>query len=375
MQYTDLDAAVLDDFADYDAHYKIRQFTDEASGLKAWIAVHNVNIGPALGGCRMFAYQSDKDAIRDVLRLSRGMTYKNALAGLPLGGGKGVIMGDPGKNKTDALIRAMGRGVHSLEGDYISAEDSGTNEHDMAVMKRETPWVMGQKGEEGQLGGDPSPVTAYGIFCGIRAALRSKFGSDDFDGLTFAVQGLGAVGYDLCRYLHNEGAKLIVTDVRPAMMDKAKAEFSGTVAVAPDDIFSADADVFALCALGAQLNGRTIPLLKAKIVAGAANNQMETEADHERLAARDILYAPDYALNAGGVIAVGYEYIAQTGKNPFSHALTRPNMIAHVERIEKTLDKIFNIAEARGITPGRAADELAKAIFMGQAREKSLGIA
>jgi len=368
MAFTDLDAAILKDFADYDNHYKVRHFTDPATGLKAWIAVHNINLGPALGGCRMYAYKSDQDAIRDVLRLSRGMTYKNALAGLPLGGGKSVIMGDPMRDKNPALMEEMGASVHTLNGEYISAEDSGTNMNDMALMLRRTPYVMGQKTEEGKLGGDPSPVTAWGVFCGIKAAMRRKFGVPDVRGRTFAVQGLGAVGYDLCRHLHKEGAKLIVTDVRPAIIEKVKAELAGTVGVAPDAIFSAKANVFAPCALGAQLNEKTIPQLTVDIVAGAANNQMETPEDHDRLAARGILYAPDYAINAGGVIAVGYEFFAQTGKNPYSYELTRPNMMAHVEKIEKTLDKIFNIAEARNITPGRAADELAEAIF-GEAQQ------
>lgn len=363
MQHHDLSAAELAGFEDFDNHCRVRAFSDPETGLRAWIAVHNINIGPALGGCRMYPYGSEREAIRDVLRLSRGMTYKNALAGLPLGGGKSVILGNPATDKTEALMLAMGRAVHTLGGDYISAEDSGTNERDMAVMKRETPYVMGQRSAEGELGGDPSPVTAYGVFCGIGATLARKFGSPAVEGITFAVQGLGAVGYDLCRALHHGGARLVVTDTRKDVITRALEEFPGTQAVAPEEIFAAQADVFSPCALGAQINEDTIPLLKASIVAGAANNQMATEADHDRLAARGILYAPDYAINAGGVIAVGYEYFAGTGSNPFPHPLTRACMMEHAATTGKTLDRIFNIAQARALTPGRAADELAEAIF------------
>ncbi len=376
MEYQDFTAADLQSFVDYDDHYKVRFFSDAETGLSACIAVHNINLGPALGGCRMYDYASREDAIRDVLRLSRGMTYKNALAGLPLGGGKSVILGNPEELKTEALMEAMGRAVQTLDGDYISAEDSGTNEHDMAVMRRTTPYVMGQAAAEGALGGDPSPVTSWGVFCGMKAALRKKYGSANMNGLKVAVQGLGAVGYELCRLLNEQGAELFVTDVRDDVLQKAKDQFSKVTIVALDDIYGVDAQVFAPCALGAQLNAKTIPLMGFDIVAGAANNQLETPEDDDRLAAKGILYTPDYALNAGGVIAVGYEYFENSGSNPFSHALTRENMMAHVGQIESTLEKIFNIAEAKNITPGRAADELAEVIFRGESvKEKSSGTA
>ncbi|MCB9990837.1 MAG: Glu/Leu/Phe/Val dehydrogenase [Rhodospirillales bacterium] len=367
MEYHDVDAATLTSFSDYDDHYKVRFFNDPETGLRACIAVHNINLGPALGGCRMYSYGSEDDAIRDVLRLSRGMTYKNALAGLPLGGGKSVILGNPATEKTDALMAAMGRAVDTLGGDYISAEDSGTNEHDMATMRQSTPYVMGQAAAEGALGGDPSPVTAYGVFCGIKAALKHKYGSDSMDGLTVAVQGLGSVGYDLCRQLDAAGAILFVTDVNDAVLEKAGREFSNVQVVGLDEIFSVDAKVFAPCALGAQVNAKTIPQMTFEIIAGAANNQLETPEDDDRLMDKGILYAPDYAINAGGVIAVGYEYFEQSGHNPFPHDLTRANMMRHVEQIEQTLEKIFSIAEREGISPGHAADALAEAIFKGEA--------
>lgn len=376
MEYKDLSADDLSGHTDYDGHYKVRFFDDRETGLKACIALHNINLGPALGGCRFYDYASQEEAIRDVLRLSKGMTYKNALAGLPLGGGKSVILGNPAKIKTEALMEAMGRAVDTLGGDYISAEDSGTNEHDMAVMRRTTPHVMGLKAaDESSVGGDPSPVTAYGVFSGMKAVLKQKYGSDAMNGLTFAVQGLGAVGYDLCRQLHEQGAKLIVTDVRDEVLARAAQQF-GAQCVNPEDIFKAEANVFAPCALGAQVNERTIPQMKFDIIAGAANNQMATEADHARAADKGILYAPDYVINAGGVIAVAYEYLDQAGTNPFGHELTRANMMAHVEKIGATIGEIFKISEKCGITPGKAADEMAEAIFNGDgAREKTSGAA
>ncbi len=365
MEYNDLDAALLSGFTDYDNHYKVRHFTDSETGLKAYIAVHDKTLGPALGGCRMYDYKSEEDAIRDVLRLSRGMTYKNALAGLPLGGGKSVIIGDPASVKTEALMEAMGRAVHTMGGDYISAEDSGTNVADMALMARSTPYVMGLKSEDGALGGDPSPVTSYGVFCGLKTAVRRRYGSDNLMGLKAAVQGLGAVGYDLCRQLHKQGVELFVTDVRDDVLQKAKGEFEGLEIVGLDDIFSVDANIFAPCALGAQLNEQTVPQMKFDVIAGAANNQLATEDIGDLLAQRNILYTPDYVINAGGVIAVGYEYFEQTGKNPFSHDLTRENMMKHVETIEKTIDEVFNIAEERSLAPDRAADQMAEGVLAG----------
>ncbi len=363
MNTKDLDVSYLSQFVDYDGHETIRRIEDEATGLLAFIGIHNGNLGPALGGCRMFSYISEADAVRDVLRLSRGMTYKNALAGLPLGGGKSVIVGDPRKLKTDALISALGRAVEGLGGRYITAEDSGTNEHDMITISKATSYVVGLPSEAGSVGGDPSPVTAYGVYKGVKACAARRYGSDSVKGLKIAVQGLGAVGYALCEYLHAEGAILTVTDVREESLNRAQTEMPGVSVVAPDAIFDVEANIFAPCALGAQINDETVPRLKVDIIAGAANNQLATPAHGQMLTDKGILYAPDYVINAGGVICVSYEYAQRIGKNPFSHDITRANMMSHVDGIGTTLEKIFNIAEARGITTAKAADELAEAIF------------
>lgn len=367
MDFQDMTPDVLQRFADYDGHERIRRIYDAETGLLSFIGVHNRNLGPALGGCRMLPYENEDAAIRDVLRLSRGMTYKNALAGLPLGGGKSVIIGDPFKHKTDAMMTSMGRAVQSLNGDYITAEDSGTGEQDMVTMSRETPYVVGLPQSEGSdLGGNPSPVTAWGVFNGLRAAVRRRYGSDSLTGLKVAVQGLGSVGYDLCRYLYKENAELIVTDMRPAVIEKIRAEMPGVHVMQPEFIFGADANVFAPCALGAQLNESTIPQMTFDIIAGAANNQLATPHDEDALAKKGILYVPDYAINAGGVIAVAYEYFRRNNKPLYTYELTRPAMMEHVGRIGQTIDKIFALAESQGITTGRAADRLAQSIFLEQ---------
>lgn len=363
MNIKDLDVAFLSSFADYDGHETIRRVQDDETGLLAFLGIHNGNLGPALGGCRMFAYVSEEDAIRDVLRLSRGMTYKNALAGLPLGGGKSVIVGDPRKLKTDALMSAVGRAVDGLEGRYITAEDSGTSEHDMITIAQETSYVVGLPSDADSVGGDPSPVTAYGVYKGLKACITRRYGSENFKGLKVTIQGLGAVGYALCQYLYSEGAILTVCDVREETLARAQTEMSGISVVAPDAIFDVEAHIFAPCALGAQINDHTVSRLKVDIIGGAANNQLATPAHGQMLADKGILYAPDYVINAGGVICVAYEYAQRIGKNPFSHDITRANMMAHVEGIGATLGKIFNIAEARSITTAQAADELAEAIF------------
>ncbi|MBI2235018.1 MAG: Glu/Leu/Phe/Val dehydrogenase [Micavibrio aeruginosavorus] len=369
MNIQDLRADELAAFADYDGHERVRRIEDPETGLLAFIGVHNRNLGPALGGCRMLPYESEAAAIRDVLRLSRGMTYKNALAGLPLGGGKSVIIGDPFKIKNEALMTAMGRAVNSLKGDYITAEDSGTGERDMIAMAKETEYVVGLPGDgTGDLGGNPSPITAWGVYSGIRAATRHRYGANAMIGLKVAVQGLGAVGYDLCRYLYEEGVELVVTDVRQAVLEQICAEMPDVHVMQPENIFSVDANVFAPCALGAQLNENTIPQMNFDIVAGAANNQLATSQDEDRLTQKNILYVPDYAINAGGVIAVAYEYFRRIDTNPFPYALTRDAMIAHVGRIEQTIEKIFLLAEQQNITTGRAADRLAESIFLHRQR-------
>ena len=366
VKINDLDAATLSGFADYKGHERVVHVTDAQSGLNAFIGIHSRAIGPSLGGCRMRPYATERDAIQDVLRLSRGMTYKNALAGLPLGGGKSVIIADPYKGKTDAMMRAMGQAIEMLGGAYITAEDSGTGEHDMITMLGETSYVCGIPGDDDSaLGGNPSPVTAYGTYAGIKAAALRRFDSDDLAERSVSVQGLGSVGYDLCRLLHNDGAVLFATDTRSEVTNAAAAEFERLTIVGLDEIFDVQADIFAPCALGAQINDNTVPRLKTDIVAGAANNQLATMAHGDALEQRGILYVPDYVINAGGVIAVAYEYFSRSGRNPFSYPLTREAMMDHVGRIGPTVTRIIERAEADGVTTAVAADREAEAIFMG----------
>ncbi|WP_422365909.1 Glu/Leu/Phe/Val dehydrogenase dimerization domain-containing protein [Pelagibius sp.] len=334
---------------EFDGHEQVVFCHDADSGLKAIIAIHNTNRGPALGGCRMWPYASEAEALTDALRLSRGMTYKSALAGLAMGGGKSVIIGDPRKNKSEALFRAMGRFVGSLGGRYTVAEDVGISVPDVDLMGEETAYVAGAtKGGAG----DPSPATAYGVYMGIKAAAKHKLGSDDLRGLRIAVQGVGHVGYYLCRYLFDEGAQLIVTDIAKDSLDRVASEFDAKV-VAPDAIYAADVDIFAPCALGAVINDDTLPLLKAKIVAGSSNNQL-AEAQHgEALRQRGILYAPDYVINAGGIVNISHEGPDYDEAKAF----------AHVAQIHDTLLEIFRRADARTLATSDAADRLAEERF------------
>lgn len=368
MDIKELDAETLGKFKDYRDHQRVVRFEDPESGLKAFIAVHNTNLGPALGGCRIMKYKSEDEAIQDVLRLSRGMTYKNALAGLPLGGGKSVIIADPATEKTEDLLKAMGRAVESMEGGYITAEDSGTTEEDMEVIAQETSYVVGLPPKEGDneslIGGNPSPYTAYGVYSGLKVAVKLRYGESKLSGLKVAIQGVGAVGQELCRLLHEDGVELIVTDVNWNNLGKVKDSFDGVTVVEPDNIFGIDANVFSPCALGGQLNDKTIPQMKFDIIAGAANNQLAEARHEELLGEKKITYLPDYVLNAGGVIAACYEYLLQAGKNPFSHDLTRVNMLAHIHSIGATLEKIYHIADEEGLFMGQAADKLAEDIFL-----------
>jgi leucine dehydrogenase len=319
---------------------------DGASGLRAIIAIHNTRRGPALGGCRLWAYADETEALTDVLRLSRGMSYKSALAGLALGGGKAVILAEPNIANREALFLAMGRFVDSLGGRYISAEDVGVSVEDVETMARVTRHVVGTHAGGA---GDPSPATAYGVLMGIRAAVAERFGRDSLAGLHVAVQGLGHVGQHLCRMLHEAGAELVVSDIDADAVARAMRQF-GAAAVAPKDIFDADCDVFAPCALGAILGDATIPRLKAKVVAGSANNQLAAARHGTTLMRRGILYAPDYVINAGGVIAVSHE----------GPAFDRAVVTRRVAHIHDTLREIFRRATAEGIPTSAAADRLAE---------------
>ena len=334
---------------EFDDHEEVVFCHYAASGLDAIIAIHNSSRGPALGGCRMWAYGGEDEALTDVLRLSRGMTYKSALAGLDYGGGKSVIIGDPWAIKSEALFRAMGRFVDSLGGRYIAAEDVGIQVADVEIMARETEHVAGIPARSA---GDPSPATAFGVYVGIRAALKHKLGDDDLAGVGVAVQGLGHVGFHLCRHLAGSGAVLTVADIDPAAVARAVEAF-GARPVAPDAIIGVEAEVFAPCALGAVIDETSLDRLQAKIVAGSANNQLAAAAQGPALARRGVLYAPDYVINAGGIIYISHE----------GPTFERAKAMAHVGRIHDTLIAIFERAEAAGICTAEAADRLAEERF------------
>ena len=290
------------DLVDFDDHEQVVFCSDKDTGLKAIIAVHSTKLGAAVGGCRMWDYASDEEALVDVLRLSRGMTYKNAMAGLSMGGGKSVIIGDAKKIKSEALFKAFGRALNGLGGRYISAEDVNITTGDIAIANTETSYVTGTEGKSG----NPAPYTALGTYLGVKAAVKHKLKRDDLEGLTVAVQGLGSVGFYLCEHLHNAGAKLIVTDINEEALAKAKAEFGAEV-VGLNEIYDVDCDIYAPCALGATINDATIDRIKAKVIAGCANNQLAEPKHDQALVERGILYAPDYVINAGGIINVSFE--------------------------------------------------------------------
>ena len=330
----------------FDDHEQVVFVSEPKSGLKGIIAVHNTNLGPAMGGCRMWNYATEALAVNDVLRLSRGMTYKNAVAGLPIGGGKSVIIGDP-KTKTPVLFEALGEALERLGGRYITAEDVGTSPEDMAYVAKKTSYVAGLGAS-----GDPSPFTALGCFVGAQAAIKHHLQRDSFEGLTVAVQGLGHVGYDYARRLREAGAKLVVADIDTSALERARTELGATV-VAPDAIYDVEADIYAPCALGAPLNSDTLARLKARIVAGAANNQLATADVGEMLRNKGVLYVPDFVINAGGIIKVCYEYL----KKP------EADVAAHVHQIGDTLAEIFSRADAQGRSTSVVADEVAEVRF------------
>lgn len=330
-------------------HEQVVFCNDPESGLRAIVAIHDTSLGPALGGLRMYPYESEEDALTDVLRLSRGMTYKAAVAGLDLGGGKAVILGNPKTDKSEALFRALGRFVDSLNGRYITAEDVGTDVNDMETVFRETNHVVGVHQVHGG-SGDPSPFTAYGVIQAIEACLQKNRGNADFSACTYSVQGVGHVGYHVVRFLHERNAKrIVVTDIDAAAVERVVEEF-GAEGVGEDAIFDADVDVFVPCALGAILNEETLPRLKCSIVAGAANNQLATEEIGDELEGRGILYAPDYAANAGGLMNVSIEL----------EGYDRERATRMMRNIYYNVGRIFQIAERDGISTWRAADRMAE---------------
>jgi leucine dehydrogenase len=317
---------------------------DKATGLKAIVAVHDSRLGPALGGCRFLPYDTDEDALVDALRLARGMTYKAALAGLAHGGGKSVLIRPKQHFDRVALFRAFGRFVDDLGGHYITAEDSGTGLEDMEILRTVTKHVTGVDVAHGG-SGDPSPFTALGVRRGIEACVKLQLGRDSLEGVHVAVQGVGHVGYHLCRELHSQGAKISVADVDPLKAERATREF-GAAVVPLDKIFETPCDVIAPCALGSALNDTTIPRLVAKIVAGAANNQLAQPRHGDDLHARGILYAPDYAINAGGLVNVAQEVLGYDAKKARDKTMEIYDTILEIsDRSAKTGAPTYRIAD------------------------------
>ena len=336
---------------DYLEKYDYEQLVicqDKTSGLKAIICIHDTTLGPALGGTRMWNYACEEDAILDALRLAKGMTYKNAAAGLNLGGGKTVIMGDSRTQKSEELFRAFGRYVQSLNGRYITAEDVGTTVRDMDWIHLETEFVTGVSSSYGA-SGDPSPMTARGVWRGMKAAAKEAYGSDSLNGKTIAIQGLGHVGYYLAKHLHEEGAKLIVTDIHDEVIKRVVDEM-GATAVGLEEIYGVEADIFAPCAMGAVINDETIPQLKVKVIAGAANNILKEDRHGDQLHELGILYAPDFVINAGGVINVADEL---EGYN-YERALVK------VELVYENVAKVIEIAKRDKIPTYKAACRMAE---------------
>jgi len=338
------------DHAEFDNHESVHFFHDTQTGLKAIIAVHSTALGPGAGGTRRWKYECNADALTDVLRLARGMTYKNAVAGLKFGGGKAVILADEDAPKSPELFAAFGRAVDSLGGRYITAEDVGCSVDDMRYVREQTEFVSGLPHDEGVAGGDPSPWTAIGCYEGILAAARARLDKDSVKGLRVAVQGVGHVGIYLCRLLHEAGAELVISDVNEDNLKLVTDEMPATI-VPPGELLFADVDVLAPCALGNILTSSTIPKIRASIVAGAANNQLATASDGARLAERGILYAPDYVINAGGIISVAGEYY---------HTSSEDQVREDVGRIRERLEAIFEEAGTTGRPTNEIADELAR---------------
>jgi leucine dehydrogenase len=337
----------------FDNHEQVMFCSDPESGLKAIIAVHSTALGPAVGGTRMWDYASEEDAVRDVLRLSRGMSYKNAMANLNLGGGKGVIIGDSRKTKTPALMRAYGRFIDSLGGRYITAEDMGMTTADMAQVASQTRYVAGL--DEGDAAsGDPSPFTSHGVLSGIDAAVSHQLGRDNLNGIRVAIQGVGHVGYVLAEELVRRGAEIIVADVVQENVQRAVAEL-GASAVSVDEILFQEVDVLAPCAMGAVINDQTLPLLNCSIIAGSANNQLASASHGQALRDKGILYAPDYVINAGGMISVANEV--------HGVLVSAGEAMKMVEEIGQVLRRIFADADAQGKPTEFIADQTAEALI------------
>lgn len=342
-------------------HEQVVFCSDKRAGLKAIIAIHNTTLGPALGGTRMWVYENDEAALKDVLRLSRGMTYKAAAAGLNLGGGKAVIIGNPKTDKNEALFRTFGRFVEGLAGRYITAEDVGTETRDMEWVRMETKYVTGISKSLGG-SGDPSPVTALGVYSGIKAAVKEVYGTDSIAGKKIAVQGVGHVGTYLVQHLTKDGAKVFVTDIDEERIKRIVKDY-GATAVKGDEIYGLDVDVYAPCALGATINDETVPKLRCKIVAGGANNQLAEEKKHGlMLIEKGILYAPDFVINGGGLINVANEL----------EGYNQERALAQAEGIYDLMLKIFNIAKTENIPTYKAANRYAEQRLQAMSSVKSI---
>ena len=337
----------------FDDHERVLFCRDATTGLSAIIAIHSTALGPAAGGCRLWSYPDDSAALHDVLRLSRGMSYKNAMAGLRFGGGKAVIIRTADFEGSAALYERFGEFVDTLGGDYITAEDVGMSVEIMQMIARKTRYVSGLPSHSGRAGGDPSPKTAWGVFCGIQAAVKARLGSDDLEGLTVAVQGVGNVGYHLCRFLHDAGVSLLASDIDEKRVQRVRDEF-GARPVPLDEILFQDVDIISPCALGAVLDESTIPGIHARIVAGGANNQLRSDADGQRLADAGILYAPDYVINGGGIINVACEYYGDVDDD---------GVWEQVAAIGPRLAGIFEVAGKSGEPTNVIADRMARKII------------
>ena len=338
---------------DFDAHEAIQFVTDENSGLKAIIAIHSTHLGPAAGGARYWRYARDEDALIDALRLSRGMSYKNAMAGLPLGGGKSVILANDEGTKSAELLRAFGQAVDHLGGRYVTAEDVGMSVADMIEVARATRFVAGLPNSDGDVGGDPGPHTSLGVFLGLKAAVRHALGKDSVSGLHIALQGAGSVATGVAMHAAAEGARISVADVNSDRARKLATAVDGTL-VQPDDILTLEADVLSPNALGAILNAESIPNLRVPVVAGGANNQLATPEDGMRLKERGILYAPDYVINAGGIINVCTEYLADGDASLVKQ---------RIEGIPGRLEQIWDESDSSGRDPAAVADAMAQRLI------------
>jgi leucine dehydrogenase len=333
----------------FDGHEQVVFCNDKDTGLKAIIGIHNTVLGPALGGTRMWNYANEWEALNDVLRLSRGMSFKSSISGLNLGGGKAVIIGDAKTLKTPELMRKFGEYVHSLSGKYITAEDVGMETKDMDTVREVTPYVTGISEEKGG-SGNPSPITAYGVFMGLKAASKYRFGSDNLEGKKVLVQGIGHVGEVLVQHLTESGALVTISDINEDRLHQVSSKYGAKI-LTGEDVYSAEVDIYAPCALGATINDATINKIKAQVIAGAANNQLANEVIHGAiLKEKGILYAPDFLINAGGVINV-YSELAN---------LTRAQVMEKTENIYNTSLEIFKFAETNNITPHQAAMSIAQ---------------